>query len=1261
MDLQILQKTNESLESFLNIPSEPGDLHGILKHILQTALKLFEADSCFCIAFHSATEHLLENDSLLISSQQPGNTSRLGSDTDLKILAHYVLSHRSVVVIEDIDENKNSAKLHRKFMHAHNVRSFAAIALRTRHRQRPLAILSLNYREKKTLDQREQQKLRQFALLSATLLQETWLSWRYREISRIGYEINRELSNVKNLFEHLCSHIGNIVNSSDLFQLTVYHSHTNTWDIYREIHGDTSITLNTIPDELSCIVTQSSEPLFAKHFSKEIKQPSSNLKDHAHLHHTRHINHKEAIIAVPLQLRDLTLGALLLQHQQADTYNEEDLFTLQLLANHIALALNNIRLHDNLSQLDKTGQVITQHLESDTILQATVENVRSATMADIVVLFLFDQTRRRFQLPPSVSGQLHDPDSLLLMSPQRADDIAKLMLHREEPVFVKQSSSLATELLEDLSVRTGNFAEREEIASTAAIPLRVNNETVGVLFVNFRLPQRFDSPQKLLIEGLGHYIAVAIKNAQTFEKLRLRRTSELDILQHVDRELNRMLDLQSILDKILELANKQIDATTATITLYDAKKHEFRIASVISDNAEQRLTYTIPLQAHSIMRWVMDHKQSVRAANVHTEAPWCDIYFPTKLGTVSELDVPLLDGDDFVGIINFEHSKEGAFSAYEQTFLETLAGHTVLAVKKAQAYENEKRFVQEAQLLNEISKEITSQLRFERVFALILEKAMQLTGAAQGAFILYEREFDTLHVVDSLGMRDDLIGKVITFDQGIVGYVARTREMLDINPREEPWCYIYLDWVPDTRSELAIPMLAGDELRGVLNFESPEPSHFDERDVRLLKALAALAVVALQNAERYEKAQKEASRFALLYQVGQDLSNINEIAQQEEAFSIVHKIIAECYPDSHVITRHYREESQQLTIVCCSPQELPVTQGIPSTESPCNFRFNIDILHGEHIIHDIKLPAHASVRPALHDQSIRSMIIIPTCFKNRYYGRLELYNYKVGHFREPDVQFIRGLSHQLASTLYRMQTNQERQEFETRVTVAEAMSTIGHSAFELTHRLGNDLGLVPTYVEAIQNELDQQSTHNHNISKKLSDIRHSTQKVLTLSKKLKNDLSGMKKRDQHTGEAVSISPGVLFVDAISAMPEIPKEIDLCWEIASDIPHVKVIPDQVADILRNLITNAIEAMPNGGTLTLRTRIVGRMIALDVRDTGIGIPEDAQKKIFDLFVSSKRSSGFGLWSAKRYALENHGDLTVESIVEEGSTFTLTLPHA
>jgi GAF domain-containing protein len=1265
VDLQILQNINERLENFLHTPGEQGDLHSILTHISQTALKLFEADSCFCFAFHLATERLMEQYSTVLNSQQHTSTSHLAPDATLKMLAHYVLRHGNVVV-EDVNEHTDEA--HRAFMRARSIRSFAAIALRTRHRKRPLAVLYLNFRQKKTFNRRERQNLRQFALLAATLLQEAWLSWRYREISHIGQEINHELSDIPDLFERLRSHIGSIANSSDTLQLVVYHSQTDTWDIYREINGKMSILNDAIPDEVSRYVTLSGQQLFVTHLSKEVKHLPFQFTDHPQ-------RFKEAIVAVPLTLRDFTLGALLLQHHQADMYNKEDLFLLQLLANHIALALHNIRLHSNLIQLDSTGQIITQELDSDEMLQATVNNVRIATMADIVVLFHVDRARGGFRLPPSVSGDLHDPASFLRMSPKRPDDLAELMLKQAEPIFAKQSASLAQTLLADPQVRTGNFEQREEIASTAAIPLQVNNENVGVLFVNFRLPQRFDSPQQLLIEGLGHYIAIAIKNAETFEQLRFRHTRELDILQHIDRELNRMLDLQSILDKILELAKQQVDASIATVILHDSKKREFRIASAIGDDAEQQRTYTIPLHAHSIMRWIMDQKQSVRSSNVYQEAPWRNIYFATKADTISELDVPLLDGDTVVGIINFEHTKEGAFSADDQAFLETLAGQTVLAVKKAQAYENEKRLVQEAQLLNEISKEITGHLRFEHVFGLILEKALQLTRSSYGNFVLYDREVDELRIVAIHGSKEKREGQILSFDRGIVGYVARTQETLNVDPTEEPWRDIFVKWLPDTRSELAIPMLAGNELRGVLNFESPEPNRFDERDVQLVKALADLAVVALQNAERYEKAEKEAERFELLYQVGQELSNVNDVedgsgvgaelattthTQQGEAFTIVHKIIEKRYPDSQVIIRRYDEETQQLILICASPGPIsPPThrhvQRLPYVST------DIPMLRQTQIVYDITAPAHTNLHAMIHDPDIRSMIIVPIWFKEQYYGTIGLCHHKTSHFRTLDAQFIQGLSHQLANTLYRIQANRERQDFKTRATVAEAMSAIGQSAFELTHRLGNDLGLVPTYIAGIQDELEKGSIHNPAISKKLNDIRQAVQTVLTLSKRLKSNLSDMQSRDQLVEEIASVPPAVLFVEAITAVGAIPEEIDVQLETDAETPPVKVIPTLIANILRNLIANAIEAMPNGGILTMRTRAVGSLVMLEVSDTGTGITEHDQKKIFDLFFSTKRSSGFGLWSAKRYALENHGDLTVDSIPGSGSTFTLALPRA
>ena len=138
-----------------------------------------------------------------------------------------------------------------------------------------------------------------------------------------------------------------------------------------------------------------------------------------------------------------------------------------------------------------------------------------------------------------------------------------------------------------------------------------------------------------------------------------------------------------------------------------------------------------------------------------------------------------------------------------------------------------------------------------------------------------------------------------------------------------------------------------------------------------------------------------------------------------------------------------------------------------------------------------------------------------------------------------------------------------------------------------------------------------------------------------------------------------ISPRVLLEEA-SVVPLLPSNIKIGLEIDDDVTLVHVIPNSVADILHNLVANAIQAMPQGGLITLHAHNVGRSVALEVIDTGIGIPPQKLSRIFDLFFSTKGSSGFGLWSARRNALKNHGDLKVESKLGQGTTFRLLLPR-
>ncbi len=854
-------RVNEILDALEEITADPGDLTSILQHIAQTAKIFFGADSCVIFAINPITNrfigsltvasNLLKRDNLSYKQPRPGG------------IAPQVI-RRGILLVEDLEVMPEYRSI---FTRTEGIRSFAALALQLRNRQKPLGVLYLNFKQKRQFSSADQELFQVFIDQASFILQETWLLRRYQAVAHIGEEINNELATVDILFQKLQKHLVDILDINHALLLAVYQPQTNTLDLYLEEEGHFILREND-PVEGACqYVIETLQTVFIRQMSKEA----------AH-HSFRRIeiitgkDSKESLIFVPLVLRDVPVGVLSIQHPQPNAYDQEDLSILELLANHIALALHNMRLFRDLRQLNETGQLLTQQLKSEQTLQATVDKICEATKADVVVLYPYEPALHRFALPPRIAGTLHSSPSQS-MSPDRPNDVAAVALRHVEPIFAKESATIYTTLGGDVRIRQENFQQREKIRSTAVVPLRVGDESVGVLFINFRQTQRFDATQKLFIEGLAHYAAIAIKNAQVFGTLSLRRARELEILQHIDRELSRTLELKPILNILLRLAHEQVPAEEAAILLYNTRAQVLEPAAAIGRHAEARRKVNIPFhETKGITRWVLEHKKPARVVNVHHELPWRDLYIRTADDTLSELDVPLLDDEEIVGVLNFESTREGAFHQEDEHFLLTLAGQAVLAIKKAQAYEREKRLAEEGQVLNQVSKEITSQLDPIHIFDLILEKALQLTHSTTGALMVFDRELNDLWMAAERGVAEDKKGIRLGLDQGIAGFVATKKQWLNVDPSQPPWNEIYLDYIPGARSELAVPMLAGNDVLGVLNVESPVPNNFGEGDERLLKGLADLAVVALQNAQAYEREKRLLAEAQVLNEISKEIT-----------------------------------------------------------------------------------------------------------------------------------------------------------------------------------------------------------------------------------------------------------------------------------------------------------------------------------------------------------------------------------------------------
>ena len=122
------------------------------------------------------------------------------------------------------------------------------------------------------------------------------------------------------------------------------------------------------------------------------------------------------------------------------------------------------------------------------------------------------------------------------------------------------------------------------------------------------------------------------------------------------------------------------------------------------------------------------------------------------------------------------------------------------------------------------------------------------------------------------------------------------------------------------------------------------------------------------------------------------------------------------------------------------------------------------------------------------------------------------------------------------------------------------------------------------------------------------------------------------------------------------------DVEVVREFADGLPAVELDPNQFAQALQNLVLNAVQAIGNGGRITVGTAEADGRLVLTVADDGPGIPEDIQEKVFDVFFTTRQSgTGLGLNIVSRIVEEHRGTLSLESRPGEGATFRIELPAA
>jgi signal transduction histidine kinase len=259
-----------------------------------------------------------------------------------------------------------------------------------------------------------------------------------------------------------------------------------------------------------------------------------------------------------------------------------------------------------------------------------------------------------------------------------------------------------------------------------------------------------------------------------------------------------------------------------------------------------------------------------------------------------------------------------------------------------------------------------------------------------------------------------------------------------------------------------------------------------------------------------------------------------------------------------------------------------------------------------------------------------------------------------GPFYKEERNLIDAVAKEVGIIIKRREAEEEKGKLQEQLRHADRLATIGQLAAGVSHELNEPLGNILGFAQLVKKCPDLPEQVGQDIEKILNAslyAREIVKKLLIFAR-----LMPPKKSPINLNRVVEES---LYLFESRCVKE---GIELVRDLSPDLPEVHADPSQLSQVLVNLVINALQAMPSGGRLTLRTLHDQDHVSLTVEDTGPGMDGEVLKRIFTPFFTTKdvgQGTGLGLPVVHGIVTSHGGSITVESRVNQGSRFKIQLP--